>query len=188
MMVNWIGVNRGMRIDAIGQMLGHKTLGMTLIYARIANRTVADEFRAVSDQVDALYDDPDLPGSTPDPAETGEMRRLRLEHRRMLGNGWCTRPAKLDCASRPSAKAPASSKPPGRGDPMGASEIARLLGVSRQRVQQLAQRPDIPEPVVVLDMGKVWRPPTSTSGSRNTGQHRPTEAGDGSHDATPIVC
>lgn len=71
---------------------------------------------------------------------------------------------------------------------MGASEIARLLGVSRQRVQQLAQRPDIPEPVVVLDMGKVWRPPTSTSGSRNTGQHRPTEAGDGSHDATPIVC
>jgi len=91
-------VNRGMRIEAIGQMLGHKTLRMTLIYARIANRTVADEYRAVSDQVDALYDEPDLPGSTPDPAETLEMRRLRKEHRRMLGNGWCTRPAKLDCA------------------------------------------------------------------------------------------
>ncbi len=26
------------------------------------------------------------------------MRRLCLEHRRMLGNGWCTRPAKVDCA------------------------------------------------------------------------------------------
>ncbi|MEO6713209.1 MAG: tyrosine-type recombinase/integrase [Mycobacteriales bacterium] len=91
-------VNRGMRIEAIGQMLGHKTLRMTLIYARIANRTVADEYRAVSDQVDALYDEPDLPGATPDPAETVEMRRLRTEHRRMLGNGWCTRPAKLDCA------------------------------------------------------------------------------------------
>jgi hypothetical protein len=26
------------------------------------------------------------------------MRRLREEHRRMLGNGWCTRPANLDCA------------------------------------------------------------------------------------------
>jgi site-specific recombinase XerD len=91
-------VNRGMRIEAIGQMLGHKTLRMTLIYARIANRTVADEYRAVSDQVDALYAEPDLPGSNPDPAETTAMRRLRLEHRRMLGNGWCTRPAKLDCA------------------------------------------------------------------------------------------
>jgi hypothetical protein len=25
------------------------------------------------------------------------MRRLRQEHRRMLANGWCTRPAELDC-------------------------------------------------------------------------------------------
>ena len=45
----------------------------------------------------------------------------------------------------------------GRLDLMGAGEIARLLGVSRQRVQQLAQRPDFPEPVAVLDMGKVWK-------------------------------
>jgi len=91
-------VNRGMRIEAIGAMLGHRTLRMTLIYARIANTTVADEYRAASDSVDALYADPPLPGSNPDPAESPEMRRLRLEHRRMLGNGWCTRPAKLDCA------------------------------------------------------------------------------------------
>lgn len=41
-------------------------------------------------------------------------------------------------------------------DLMGAGEIARLLGVSRQRVQQLAQRPDWPSPVAILDMGKVW--------------------------------
>ena len=41
-------VNRGMRIEAIGAMLGHRTLRMTLIYARIANRTVAEEYRAVS--------------------------------------------------------------------------------------------------------------------------------------------
>ena len=88
-----------MRIEAIGQMLAHKTLRMTLIYARIANRTVADEYRAVSDSVDALYAEPDLPGATKtDPAETEQMRHLRNEQRRMLGNGWCTRPAKLDCA------------------------------------------------------------------------------------------
>ena len=33
-------------IEAIGAMLGHRSLRMTLIYARIANRTVADEYRA----------------------------------------------------------------------------------------------------------------------------------------------
>ena len=27
-----------------------------------------------------------------------KMARLRREHRRLLGNGYCTRPAELDCA------------------------------------------------------------------------------------------
>jgi hypothetical protein len=27
-----------------------------------------------------------------------KMARLRREHHRMLGNGWCTRPPELDCA------------------------------------------------------------------------------------------
>jgi predicted DNA-binding transcriptional regulator AlpA len=40
---------------------------------------------------------------------------------------------------------------------VGAAEIARLLGVSRQRVQQLASEPDFPQPDAVLAMGKVWR-------------------------------
>ncbi len=26
------------------------------------------------------------------------MARLRREHHRLLGNGWCTRPTQLDCA------------------------------------------------------------------------------------------
>ena len=39
----------------------------------------------------------------------------------------------------------------------GATEIGRLLGISRQRVQQLAAQPGFPEPVAVLAMGKVWR-------------------------------
>lgn len=86
-------INRGMRIEAIAALLGHRTLRMTLVYARIAHRTVAAEYHSVSDQVDDLYADPDLPGQ-----ETPAMRRLRDEHRRMLGNGWCTRPTDLDCA------------------------------------------------------------------------------------------
>lgn len=39
---------------------------------------------------------------------------------------------------------------------MGASEIAELLGVSRQRASQLASRRDFPEPVAVLRQGGVW--------------------------------
>lgn len=39
---------------------------------------------------------------------------------------------------------------------VGATEIADMLGVSRQRIQQLAGRPDFPVPVAVLKMGKIW--------------------------------
>jgi predicted DNA-binding transcriptional regulator AlpA len=42
-------------------------------------------------------------------------------------------------------------------DLMGSAEVAALLGVSRQRVLQLASRPDFPRPVAVLRMGQVWR-------------------------------
>jgi len=40
---------------------------------------------------------------------------------------------------------------------MGSAEIAELLAVSRQRVQQLIAKPDFPAPVADLAMGKVWR-------------------------------
>ena len=40
---------------------------------------------------------------------------------------------------------------------VGSAEIADLLEVSRQRVQQLIARRDFPKPVVKLKMGKVWR-------------------------------
>lgn len=39
---------------------------------------------------------------------------------------------------------------------MGSAEIASLLGVSRQRVQQLVNTPGFPAPVATLAMGKVW--------------------------------
>ena len=40
---------------------------------------------------------------------------------------------------------------------VGAAEIQAMLGVSRQRVDQLVRRPDFPTPEVGLKMGKVWR-------------------------------
>jgi hypothetical protein len=73
----------------------HKSLTMTMVYARIADRTVADEYFAVTEKVEALYDQP-RQLHTDD--EGTEMRKLRSEmHRRMLGNGYCARPVELDC-------------------------------------------------------------------------------------------
>jgi len=88
-------INRGMSLEAIAALLGHTSLTMTMVYARIADRTVADEYFAVSEKVEALYDQPrQLPAGD----EGHEMRKLRAEmHRRMLGNGYCARPVEMDC-------------------------------------------------------------------------------------------
>lgn len=88
-------INRGMSLEAIAALLGHRSLRMTLVYARIADRTVADEYFRISEKVEALYDQPkQLPAA----AEGTEMSKLRREmHRRMLGNGYCARPVGMDC-------------------------------------------------------------------------------------------
>jgi predicted DNA-binding transcriptional regulator AlpA len=39
---------------------------------------------------------------------------------------------------------------------VGATEAARMLGVSRQRLYQLAERDDFPPPMVQLAAGPVW--------------------------------
>ena len=88
-------INRGMSLDAIAALLGHKTLAMTMVYARIADRTVAEQYFAVTEKVESLYGQP---AQLPATDETTEMRKLRAEmHRRMLGNGYCARPVELDC-------------------------------------------------------------------------------------------
>jgi site-specific recombinase XerD len=88
-------INRGMSLEAIAALLGHKSLAMTLVYARIADRTLADEYQKISHKIEALYQSGQpLPGNLEGPA----MRRIRQQHQRMLGNGWCQRPIELDCA------------------------------------------------------------------------------------------
>ncbi|GAA1373222.1 tyrosine-type recombinase/integrase [Luteococcus sanguinis] len=87
-------INRGMSIEAIAAMLGHKSLDMTLVYAKIANRTVAEEYFQIAEKVDALYTSPPvLPADDLGP----NMARLNREHHRLLGNGYCIRPKVMDC-------------------------------------------------------------------------------------------
>jgi integrase/recombinase XerD len=89
-------INRGMSLEAIAAMLGHKTLRMTLVYARVADQTVADAYDKVSDQVDALYTKPN--GLRTNGTGSAGMAQLAAEyHQRMLGNGWCNRPPQIDC-------------------------------------------------------------------------------------------
>ncbi len=73
----------------IVQRLLHRSPRMTLVYARIADTVVADQYfnatRAV--EADAL---------TTAPAHDDEHGDVAC-HRRLLGNGHCTRPLELDC-------------------------------------------------------------------------------------------
>ena len=89
-------INRGMSLEAIAAMLGHKTLRMTLVYARVADQTVAEAYDAVTDQVDALYTKP--AGLRTNGAGSAAMTKLAAEFdQKMLGNGHCNRPPQLDC-------------------------------------------------------------------------------------------
>jgi predicted DNA-binding transcriptional regulator AlpA len=43
-----------------------------------------------------------------------------------------------------------------RLDLMGTTEIAEMLGVSRQRADQLSHSERFPEPVAVIAAGRIW--------------------------------
>ena len=86
-------INRGMSLEAIAALLGHRSMRMTMTYARISDRTVANEYFRVTEAIEANPPHHTLPATT---AGTN-MRRLANDQRRLLGNGHCTRPATLDC-------------------------------------------------------------------------------------------
>jgi integrase len=88
-------INRGMSLEAIAALLGHRSMRMTMTYARISDRTVADEYFRVTEAVEANYGRTE---ALPEDAVGSNMRKLAADHRRMLGNGMCTRPAALDCS------------------------------------------------------------------------------------------
>jgi integrase len=80
-------LNRGMSLEAIAALLGHRSPRMTLVYARIADTVVADQYFSATHAVEA---------GTP-AAEPTDHCDAAARHRRLLGNGHCTRPIELDC-------------------------------------------------------------------------------------------
>jgi hypothetical protein len=67
--------------QAIAALLGHRSMEMTLTYARIANRVVADEYNAVSAQIDALYNTAGtlwVPKTRPGVLNRSFARRVRI--------------------------------------------------------------------------------------------------------------
>ncbi|MBM7518248.1 helix-turn-helix transcriptional regulator [Nocardioides nitrophenolicus] len=55
-------------------------------------------------------------------------------------------------------------------DLMGQAEIAALLGVTKQRAQQLYKAGKLPEPLGVVAMGPVWLKADIEKWARETGR------------------
>ena len=119
-------INRGMRLEAIAALLGHRSMEMTLTYARIADRVVADEYAAVTTQIDALYnaaeprarsrrdrDRGDDPPPTRSPRPHARQRPLHPARRTRLPHGISLRDLRLlrtpDPSSFPSSSANATT-------------------------------------------------------------------------------
>ncbi len=73
-----------------------------MVYARIANRTVQQEYSAVSQYLEEICNQVKLSDSNERlikaaPVEGTQMRRLREDNWRLLGNGYCTRPEGVTC-------------------------------------------------------------------------------------------
>jgi integrase len=82
-------INRGMSLEAIAKLLGHRSPRMTLVYARISNDSVAEQYFRATQAVEVT-------GGAHVVDE--EARLLARSHPRLLANGHCTRPPQLDCS------------------------------------------------------------------------------------------
>jgi len=92
-----LAINRGMHLESISALLGHRSLSMTMVYAKIGNRTVQQEYSQVSEHLEELCNRVGLLNRQPALVEGTHMCRLRQDHWRMLGNGYCTRPDGVPC-------------------------------------------------------------------------------------------
>ena len=76
-----------MSLEAIAALLGHRSPRMTLVYARISDENVAEQYFNATQAVEAE-------AATASRAPSGQASGAP---RRLLANGHCTRPVELDC-------------------------------------------------------------------------------------------
>ena len=126
-------INRGMSLEAIAALLGHRSMKMTMTYARISDRTVADEYFRVTGAVEANYQpgaplraddgrpDHDRPRRRPPPPPRQRTlhptRRPRLHPRVRSANAAASsRPDRSSCPSSSdnATTPPITTKPNGR--------------------------------------------------------------------------
>lgn len=92
-----MAINQGMSLERIADLLGHQSLSMTRVYARLSNHTLLKEYNTVSTRLEQLSGqaqehataDTFCPAPSPD--------HPPQPHWRLLGNGYCTRPEGLPC-------------------------------------------------------------------------------------------
>jgi site-specific recombinase XerD len=89
-------INNGMSLESLAALLGHHSLRMTLVYAKIADRTLQTEYLRATQKLESLCDQVML--ELPSQFEGPRMAKLRQEmHWRLLGNGYCTRHPEMKC-------------------------------------------------------------------------------------------
>ena len=89
-------INHGMSLESLAALLGHRSLTMTLVYARIADKTLQTEYARASQKLESLCEKVVL--ELPARFEGPRMARLRQEMGwRLLGNGYCTRHSDMKC-------------------------------------------------------------------------------------------
>jgi site-specific recombinase XerD len=81
-------INRGMSLEAVAALLGHRSPKMTGVYARISSEVVAEQYFAAIAAMET---------QTQRTTSTTTNSAVAPSHRRLLGNGHCTRPVELDC-------------------------------------------------------------------------------------------
>jgi hypothetical protein len=128
-------INRGMSLEAIAALLGHRSLSMTLVYARIADRTVANEYFAVSEKVEG----PSMTGlrsCQPPP----RARRCASSEPRCTDACWATGtapgPSRWTAISSPSASPARSSSPPLSSDPHSSGSVTTQRPKGRSDVRR----------------------------------------------------
>jgi hypothetical protein len=131
-------------------LLAHRKMEMTLIYARIANRVVADEYAQVSAKIDALYGQPP---ALPADYETTGMARLRREPTPACSATACAPapPSWTAAWNQPARPAPTSAPAPSSCPSWPASATtpattARPTGPPRSTGSSSTPKPDPPPP------------------------------------------